>query len=81
MSATRKDFITLGFNFSKEQLLELTSQLDELKELTKEEQHGEDGGYAITYKIKNKEVFFAMIHSNKKSYLVRANKNLFTVNR
>ena len=76
-----KELITLGYSFIYDEVKELTKQLDEIKELKKRETGSQEDidGHCIEYFLKDRVVFFAMIHSNRVSYLVRAEKGLFII--
>lgn len=75
-----ENFITITFAGSKEYLESLTSQLDELDLMTKTEEGSptDIDGHVVKYQdVDGKDVFWAMIHSNQKDYLIRADKDLF----
>ena len=88
MSNTIKPkFKTLAYAGNAEFLKLLTEQLDELKLFTKKEegsQHDSDG-HVISYVAtvpgvdQEIEIFWAMINSDHKHYLIRADENLFEV--
>ncbi len=70
---------TIGYAVPKKTVLDLIKTIDkDMPELIKHE----DGtpshydGHCVTYKLNGTVVFFAMIHSNKKVYLLRADKDL-----
>ena len=75
---------TIGFAIKASTVENMVAQLDALIEegtpLKKSEQGSpkDSEGHAITYKIGKQDIFFAMINSNQKVYLVRADENLFT---
>ena len=81
MRQNLKNFKTLAFAGDREFLKSLTSQLDGLPGIEKKEEGSprSSEGHVITYSVKGKPLFFAMIHSSKKHYLIRADKNLFEV--
>ncbi len=69
---------TLGI-FSPKQLKDLVKQLENIKELKKIEYGSfkDIDGHSIIFQHNNMDIFFAMIHSSRKNYLVRAEKDLF----
>ena len=62
--------ITIGHAVTKAHLNCMVHALRDTGDLTEEQEHGE--GHTIKFDYKGKPVFRAIIHSNKKVYLVRA---------
>jgi hypothetical protein len=75
-----KSLITISYAGTIEFLKELTNQLDKLNLMTKDETGSKDDvdGHSIKYFDYKKDlIFWAMIHSNQETYLIKANKELF----
>ena len=70
--------ITLGYRVPPDHLDAMVAALDKQEDLVKIDSGKDDEGHAITFKYREKDVFFAMIHSSGKGYLVRAMKGLLT---
>jgi hypothetical protein len=76
---------TIAFALPKERTLDLVHEIDmvlsqdiDFGRVTKHEDGSpkSNEGHCITYKIGKQDIFFAMIHSNQETYLVRADPNL-----
>jgi len=89
MKSNTKNMVTLAYAGNKCMLKRLIEQMDELVldsrgniEKYEEGSDTDADGYVVKYTIgkgdKKRDIFFAMIHSNQKNYLIRAEDGLFS---
>lgn len=71
---------TYGYAVPKEEVIKMVKALDDVPSFVKINDWDKEDGHLIEFRdLKDNLLFFAMMHSNRKNYLVRTVKDLFQI--